>query len=415
MSRVTSDVQVDMTQPDFYAFAAGQYKFNYIHDITVAGIVYQDVLEILSVVNGVQYDFLFAGPSIQIQPSSSGTTASIVGGTVTGLLTLVWNGEAYVPATLIDGISISAVAAYEAFTTPTNTDDIAVLKSALQGQDFLLGSAFADTLYGYGASTRFTGGGGDDAIIGTSGLNTAYYEGISSDYILRITAGSLSVSVVDKTGAEGTDSLINVEYVKFADQLLENSWFTKTASLSASQITDLTQLYVASFNRAPDAMGLDYWGSQLKDGWSLQAIAKSFFAQREAAAAYPAGQSTEAFVTQVYNNVLNRGPDSGGLSFWSAELDSGHISKDSFLLAVINGARAAGGTDAQVLTNKGLVGAHFALTQGLSNLGWANLVMTNVNATAASVTAANAQTDALAATAAEGTTELIVQIVGLAA
>ena len=138
-------------------------------------------------------------------------------------------------------------------------------------------------------------------------------------------------------------------------------------------------------------------------------------AQPEAAAAYPSSQSIDAFVTKVYNNVLNRGPDAGGLAYWSGELQSGHVSKDSFLLAILNGAKAAGGSgDAQILANKELVGAHFALTQGLSNLAWANLVMKNVDGTAASVTAANAQTDAFATTAAAGTTEFVVQILGIA-
>ena len=413
MSRVISDAQVDMTQPNFNAFAAGQYKFNYLHDIMVSGVEYKDALEILSSINGSLYDFLFAGPSIQI--TSTATTATIVGGTVTGLLALAWNGTAYVPSTLIDRIDIPAAAAYQAFTTPSTADDVALLQSALLGQDVVFGSDFADSLYGYGPSTSFSGGGGNDLIIATAGINTAYFDGNASDYTLRVAAGASSVSVTDRIGSDGTDSLVNIQYMKFANQTLETEWLVKTAALSASQVVDLTQLYVASFNRAPDALGLAYWGSQLKNGMSLEAIAKSFFAQPEAAAAYPSSQSTETFITKVYNNVLNRGPDAGGLAYWSAELGSGHISKDSFLLAIINGARTSGSSaDAQILANKELVGAHFGLTQGLNNLAWAGLVMKSVDATAASVTAANAQTDAFAGVAASGGTELVVQIVGIA-
>jgi hypothetical protein len=412
MARVTSDAQIDMTQPNFNFFIAGQYKSNFIHDITVAGITYKDVLEVLSTAGDTLYDNLFAGPSIQI--ASTGTTSTIVGGTLTGLITLVWDGAAYAPSTVIDGINIPAASAYQAYTTPTNTDDVAVLQSALLGNDVVFGSADGDTLYGYGQSTSFAGLGGDDLIIGSSGVNNAYYNGNAGGYGVRVTSGVSSVTVIDKTGAEGTDSLVGIQNLKFIDQTMDTGWFTKTAALSPAQVVQLTELYIASFNRAPDALGLDYWGSQLKDGMSLQAIAKSFFAQPEAAAAYPSSQSTETFITKVYNNVLNRGPDAGGLAYWSGELQSGHISKDSFLLAVINGA-SAGSADGQILANKELVGAHFALTQGLNNLGWANLVMTNVNATAASVTAANAQTDAFAGVAAASATEIVVQIVGIAA
>lgn len=413
MSRVTSDAQVDMTQPNFNAFAAGQYKFNYVHDITVSGVEYKDALEILSSINGSLFDFLFAGPSIQI--TSTATSATIVGGTVTGLLILAWDGTAYVPSTLIDRINVPAVAAYQAFTTPSNADDVALLQSALLGQDTVFGSAFADSLYGYGPSTSFLGGDADDLIVGSGGTNTAYYEGNASEYTLRVAAGASTVNVTDRIGLEGTDSLVNIQYLKFSNQTVETTWLTNTAALSASQVVDLTQLYVASFNRAPDALGLTYWGSQLKSGMSLEAIAKSFFAQPEAAEAYPGSQSTEAFITKVYNNVLNRGPDAGGLAYWSAELGSGHISNDSFLLAILNGARSsAGSADAQVLANKQAVGAHFGLTQGLNNLGWASLVMKSVDGTAASVTTANAQTDAFAAVAAGSGTELVIQIVGIA-
>jgi hypothetical protein len=40
-------------------------------------------------------------------------------------------------------------------------------------------------------------------------------------------------------------------------------------------------MYVAYFNRAPNAVGLDYWASRLTEGMTLQDIAKSFFAQPE--------------------------------------------------------------------------------------------------------------------------------------
>ena len=82
------------------------------------------------------------------------------------------------------------------------------------------------------------------------------------------------------------------------------------------------------------------------------------------------------------------------------------------MLAFISGAR---GGDLQTLTNKEMVSARFALTQGLTDSTWAKTVMAHVDSTAASVTAANAQTDGFAAIAANpATTELIVQIVGIA-
>ena len=105
-----------------------------------------------------------------------------------------------------------------------------------------------------------------------------------------------------------------------------------------------------------------------------------------------------------------------GAAYWINELNTGHIQRTDFVTALIAGARGPGGSaaDAQYIANREAVGAHFALTQGLTDVAWARTVEAGVNDTAASVTAANAQTDAFAATAATAAgTELVVQIVGL--
>ena len=91
-----------------------------------------------------------------------------------------------------------------------------------------------------------------------------------------------------------------------------------------------------------------------------------------------------------------------GAAYWINELNTGHIQRTDFVTALIAGARGPGGSaaDAQYIANREAVGAHFALTQGLTDVAWARTVEAGVNDTAASVTAANAQTDAFAATAA---------------
>ena len=56
----------------------------------------------------------------------------------------------------------------------------------------------------------------------------------------------------------------------------------------------VTKLYVATFNRAPDSAGLDYWLN--KSGLSLDGIAKSFFDQPETQSLYPSGYSENEFI-----------------------------------------------------------------------------------------------------------------------
>ena len=233
---------------------------------------------------------------------------------------------------------------------------------------------------------------------------------------MALSVGSSVVTVHDKVGTGGTDTLSNVQKLQFSDQTTDLTWFTKSAALSADQLQSLVEVYIASFNRAPDAFGLAYWGSRLKDGMSLPDIAKSFFVQPEAAAFYPAGQSTQSFVSSVYGNVLDRGPDAPGLAYWVDGLQSGGVSKESFLLAIINGAKSfPDGPDVQTLANKTVVGEHFALTEGLSNIEWAKAVMAGVGGTANSASAANSQTDSFAHAAADpGTSEFIIHILGIA-
>jgi hypothetical protein len=124
------------------------------------------------------------------------------------------------------------------------------------------------------------------------------------------------------------------------------------------------------------------------------------------------------FVTTVYNNVLSRAPDTGGLDYWVGELGNGHISKNSFLLAIINGAQASSGSaiDRQTLANKEAVGEHYAIFDGLNNsTNWAKDVMSGVTNQLSTLSIANAKADAYALTAANPlTSDLIVTLVGIA-
>jgi len=84
------------------------------------------------------------------------------------------------------------------------------------------GSASADVLQGSNASTasRISGGAGDDRITGASRADTAVFAGNRSDYTIA-TVGS-AITVTDKrTGnsVDGTDTLSNLNLIKFADGL----------------------------------------------------------------------------------------------------------------------------------------------------------------------------------------------------
>ena len=147
---------------------------------------------------------------------------------------------------------------------------------------------------------------------------------------------------------------------------------------------EVAKLYVATFNRAPDSAGLDYWvnDSNLK----LSQIAKSFFEQEETQRLYPTNLSISKFIITVYKNLFNRKPDTDGWMYWKNELENNIVSKDSFILAVINGAKDNDrGKDATILKHKNLVGLYFAKS-GLNNMEDAKTIMSEITKDTSSIT-----------------------------
>ncbi|WNZ00169.1 DUF4214 domain-containing protein [Sulfurospirillum sp. 'SP'] len=145
----------------------------------------------------------------------------------------------------------------------------------------------------------------------------------------------------------------------------------------AVTLSEVTKLYVATFNRAPDAAGINYW---VNTGMSIEQIAQSFFDQTETQTLYPTGIATSSFVTSVYDNLFNRAPDTAGLEYWVGQLDTNTVSKQNFILAVVNGALDS---DATILENKKSVGLDF-VNKGLNDTSLAQTVMQNVDETSGS-------------------------------
>ena len=286
------------------------------------------------------------------------------------------------------------------------TTDNFYLTTADEANQTYLGSDYNDKFIAQAANDSFVGGNGMDLLVTNthSKTNTIVYQ-------------NQMITLTNKVGSLGIETLSSIESIQFTDFTLDTYTLARTSTLNASQFEILIELYIASFNRAPDIAGLVYWGSRFADGMNIADIAKSFFDQPETIAAYPATMATTDFVTKVYNNILNRAPDNAGLTYWVNELNTGHVGKNTFLLAIINGAFATTGnaTDRLTLTNKEHVGAHFAISQGLSNTGWAKDVMSGVSDQLGSVVIADVKTDLYAAIAATpSTSEMVIKLVGLA-
>jgi len=90
----------------------------------------------------------------------------------------------------------------------------------------------------------------------------------------------------------------------------------------ANRVPPIARLYFAAFQRIPDYGGLLYWVNVHAQGTPLATIADAFATSPEFLATYGA-LSNEAYVTLLYQNVLGRAPDAGGLAYWVGQLDSG--------------------------------------------------------------------------------------------
>ncbi len=155
--------------------------------------------------------------------------------------------------------------------------------------DHLVGFDSNDFMVGWDGNDRLEGGAGNDKLIGGRG-DDRLDGGRGGDVLF---------------GGPGSDTLIGDGVV---------TWDNTAASVR--------RLYIATLDRGPDDGGLQNWTNSLNAGQSLNSIVSGFINSTEFSNVYGALSNT-AFVTTLYNNVLNRAPDTAGLNSWVSQLNSG--------------------------------------------------------------------------------------------
>jgi serralysin len=276
--------------------------------------------------------------------------------------------------------------------------------------DWINGNRYANDLRGGGGNDELEGFAGNDTIDGNEGLDLAYFEGEQSSFTVTISMDAITVQDRRADGA-GTDTLRNVEVIEFytdaTRETLDLQEFGGPAGLTAAELESFIELYVAYFNRAPDALGLNFWGTAFSGGTSLEEMAALFVDQPETRETYSEGLSNEGFATAVYDNVLGRVPDQAGFDFWLNALNSGGVGRDTFILGVLEGAKAAPGPDAtpefiaqqladrEFLASKTDIGALYAVHRGMSDPDDARAVMELFTGSESSLTAAVSAVESL--------------------
>lgn len=182
----------------------------------------------------------------------------------------------------------------------------------------LTGDSNANVIIGEQYRDTLRGNGGNDILVGGSGIDVAIYSGPRSGYSLS--NGANGRTILDRTaGRDGSDTLGSIERLQFSDSVLafDNS---RTDSAGRGYL-----LYRAAFDRAPDASGLGYWTRALDAGMDFAGVmAASFIASPEFIRLYGNNTSNAAFLNLVYQNVLDRAPDQGGSDYWLGSLNNGY-------------------------------------------------------------------------------------------
>ena len=194
------------------------------------------------------------------------------------------------------------------------------------GLDYYLavGKARGDTVCAPG--TIIYGSLGSDHATFVNGAEVFCYQGNSNQY--TITPGIGGSTVFNNASHESAHTFHGIQRLQFSDTMvaLDNS-ATQTAGKAYL-------LYQAAFNRvaSQDPIGLGYWIDRLDHGANIVTdVSQAFINSPEFTARYGANPTNASFVDNLYQNVLHRGGEAGGVTYWNGQLNNNIFTKAEVL------------------------------------------------------------------------------------
>ncbi len=229
-------------------------------------------------------------------------------------------------------------------------------------QGGLVGTPGDDLLQGDAQPNVLLPGLGNDTVIGGDGVDVVCLPRFLSAYTFSGTSG-----LAQAFQGEFNVRIEQVEILRFGQTFSTDIPIAQALSGAAqTQLAQLTDLYLAFFNRAPDVSGLEYWQREnFNGGRNFDRISRDFAWSNEAQAWFPKGSDDRLFVQSIYQNCFDRDPDAGGWNYWTAQLKALGTTdlnaRGSFVGRLILGAYAAtsGPEDRGLLSNKHDVAMHY--------------------------------------------------------
>ena len=224
------------------------------------------------------------------------SAADIQGGSLSGTTTVGSNDQATISVALTsdnltEGAETLTVTA-AGKTASTNVNDTSRGSNGTSGNDIFRISS------------------GSNSIEGGAGSDTVQYQTTRSAASVTYSNGTITVSK-----ASGTDRIIGVERIDFTDGDL-------IFDVTSANAPAAYRLYGGAFARTPDETGFRFWASTLDKNVSLRDVATQFISSGEFIGRYGSSLSNAAFVDALYQNVLSRGGDAGGVAYWNKMLDN---------------------------------------------------------------------------------------------
>lgn len=215
---------------------------------------------------------------------------------------------------------------------------------------------------------------GDDSFIGSTNFETVKYQEPVNKFTVFGTLEKFYVVGMDNDHT--VDQFQKVDRLEFSDLSINVKFVEQARHSNQNDLNKLVELYIAFFNRIPDADGLSYWLTQFQNGASLNSIAESFY-QAGILFSNLTGFSKEMtntdFINIVYKNTLGRlqGADAEGLNYWKAQLDSGSTNHGQLVSTILASAHsfksdATWGWVADLLDNKVRLGRIASIDAGIS-------------------------------------------------
>lgn len=125
--------------------------------------------------------------------------------------------------------------------------------------------------------------------------------------------------------------------LKFADsfEMSYARYAGATTHIADTEIGSLVRMYDALFDRAPDAVGLNYWIGAFESGSSITAIADMFVNVAEGGI----NTMTDAqFIAHLYQSGLERTASANEIAGWIKVMDDGDLSRGDLLLGIADSA-----------------------------------------------------------------------------